>query len=112
MTDFVEPRVIEEAELESITEDQTIGILRPSDEQTVRGDCQFDLHLLRRAIFAFEEEFDLSNAELALVRSESDGPPWLALTEPEGADRAIILPPRVGPQSPTTADELLPEGSA
>lgn len=107
MTSFVETKRVSAEDVEKI-EDGTLGLAVSGPLDEYRGDVLFDLQRLRRAILAFEDEFDESLAEVAIYEREESKYPALALVPHGGADRAVILASRVDEQTglDDTADLL------
>jgi len=111
---FLDLRSIYETEMESLVEDNTIGLLQARDE--VRGHVMFDVHRLREAIIAYEREFDEECVEVALFEHPEveDGASLLALVPRSGSDRAVVLAPQVNSDGDyqTGAEELIQGGES
>lgn len=97
MVGFVETTEISAGEdaIEKLTADNTVGLLRASRHQHLRGDVLYDVRRLRRAILAFEEHFDDRFAEIGIIDADTGSGPMLALTPRGGGHKAIVLAPRV-----------------
>lgn len=120
---FIDHRTIQSSALsddpgeriEELTSDNTIGLL--TGYQEFRGDVNFQVRRLRRAILAFEEEVGDDSLELAIVENpDVPDQPVLALVPEGGGNQAILLAPCIPPKSDslencqTGHDELVQEG--
>lgn len=109
MTSFVETTQVSAGDVAKI-EDGTLGKAVSGRSGHYRGDVLFDLRRLRRAILAFEDEFDETIAEIAIFEREESAYPALGLVPHGGSDRVILLASRIDDRSELEDVDELDQG--
>lgn len=115
--DFVDRHEVESENIEEISLGNTVGLLHADRPVWINGDVRIHIPRLRRALLAFEDEFDAETVEMGIAENpeNDDSFPILLMTPPDGSSRAIAVAPRYSGENKTAesdADEVITEGSA
>lgn len=95
--EYIDHLEVGEAELETLTDDVTIGSL--TADEKLRGEVFVDVNRLRQALVLADEHFSESTLELGIVEHGSvDGMPLVLLLPSGGGRGAIALAPRKHPE--------------
>jgi len=108
---FIDIERTDVTDKEWATDDDTVGVLAAAPDDWFEADLILDVPRLRRALLAFEEEYDSDRVRLGVTEISPKGePPRVVVTLANGdkARRAVALPRCVKPGDDD--DLLLTEG--